>query len=204
MNHASVVGMRSCVSLETRAILSGRRGVDEEHRQTMRMCASFSARELSERKRKRFSTHITFPQNSLQPTPSPQLHPHPNPTMKFLTQALIFLATATIAQAATCSGTRQCQCLFNDGSHCCVYLAVRPSLSYQHGEYSATPRRALTIFNDRAGRAPSTTVRTSAVAPVAICSMERIRLQPVMLEGSFLVRRFLRRRVGRLVIRYVE
>ncbi|KAJ6111989.1 hypothetical protein N7523_008050 [Penicillium sp. IBT 18751x] len=34
---------------------------------------------------------------------------------------MVFLATASVGLAATCSGSRQCQCLFADGSHCCLY-----------------------------------------------------------------------------------
>ncbi|KAJ5855333.1 uncharacterized protein N7529_009277 [Penicillium soppii] len=34
---------------------------------------------------------------------------------------LIMVATAGLSLAATCSGSRQCQCLFSDGSHCCLY-----------------------------------------------------------------------------------
>ncbi|KAJ5488252.1 hypothetical protein N7453_011706 [Penicillium expansum] len=34
---------------------------------------------------------------------------------------LLMLATAGASLADTCSGSRQCQCLFPDRSHCCLY-----------------------------------------------------------------------------------
>ncbi|KAJ5326048.1 hypothetical protein N7541_011118 [Penicillium brevicompactum] len=34
---------------------------------------------------------------------------------------LLVLSTAAMSLAATCSGSKQCQCLFSDGSHCCLY-----------------------------------------------------------------------------------
>ncbi|RII22788.1 hypothetical protein CUC08_Gglean013227 [Alternaria sp. MG1] len=41
--------------------------------------------------------------------------------MKLITTLLAVLGVVAIGQAADCSGARQCQCLFQDGSHCCVY-----------------------------------------------------------------------------------
>ncbi|CAN9462090.1 unnamed protein product [Alternaria alternata] len=41
--------------------------------------------------------------------------------MKLITTLLAVLGAIAIGQAADCSGARQCQCLFQDGSHCCVY-----------------------------------------------------------------------------------
>ncbi|KAJ5767257.1 uncharacterized protein N7511_004873 [Penicillium nucicola] len=40
--------------------------------------------------------------------------------MKVLSM-LIMLSAAGSSLAATCSGSKQCQCLFSDGSHCCLY-----------------------------------------------------------------------------------
>ncbi|KAJ5208001.1 hypothetical protein N7449_002380 [Penicillium cf. viridicatum] len=34
---------------------------------------------------------------------------------------LMLLATAGTTLAATCSGSKQCECLFPDKSHCCLY-----------------------------------------------------------------------------------
>ncbi|CAG8093721.1 unnamed protein product [Penicillium salamii] len=33
----------------------------------------------------------------------------------------VLLSTAAMGLAATCPGAKQCQCLFEDGSHCCAY-----------------------------------------------------------------------------------
>ncbi|KAG9193983.1 hypothetical protein G6011_04018 [Alternaria panax] len=41
--------------------------------------------------------------------------------MKLITTLLAVLGAVAIGQAADCSGVRECQCLFQDGSHCCVY-----------------------------------------------------------------------------------
>lgn len=43
--------------------------------------------------------------------------------MRFL-GLLVFLSAASLGAAATCSGSSQCQCLFADGSHCCLYGMV--------------------------------------------------------------------------------
>ncbi|OJJ29872.1 hypothetical protein ASPWEDRAFT_46635 [Aspergillus wentii DTO 134E9] len=40
--------------------------------------------------------------------------------MKGLT-LLVLLTSFGFSLAATCSGSRQCECLFSDGSHCCLY-----------------------------------------------------------------------------------
>lgn len=42
----------------------------------------------------------------------------------------VMLATAGLGLAATCSGSRQCQCLFQDGSHCCLYGSVCQTICY--------------------------------------------------------------------------
>ncbi|KAF2853148.1 hypothetical protein T440DRAFT_506015 [Plenodomus tracheiphilus IPT5] len=42
--------------------------------------------------------------------------------MRFFATVLVLLGAAAISEAAGC-GSRQCQCLFKDGSHCCVFGA---------------------------------------------------------------------------------
>jgi hypothetical protein len=53
--------------------------------------------------------------------------------MKLITTLLAVLGAVAIGQAADCSGARQCQCLFQDGSHCCVYGYVSPPDIFKTG-----------------------------------------------------------------------
>ncbi|KAI8618065.1 hypothetical protein BC830DRAFT_1166507 [Chytriomyces sp. MP71] len=41
--------------------------------------------------------------------------------MKFFSSLLALAAVATLTEAAKCKGAKQCQCLFPDRTHCCVY-----------------------------------------------------------------------------------
>jgi hypothetical protein len=40
---------------------------------------------------------------------------------------ILSLATLLIASAFTAQAAQFCQCLFSDGSHCCVYSVSNPS-----------------------------------------------------------------------------
>ncbi|QQK47635.1 hypothetical protein Pdw03_5270 [Penicillium digitatum] len=65
-----------------------------------------------------------------------------------VSSVLIMLATAGVGLAATCGGSKQCECLFPDRSHCCLYgsneetgddydctrLCAGASRILQHGE----------------------------------------------------------------------
>lgn len=58
--------------------------------------------------------------------------------MKGFTTLLIVLDAVALGRAATCSGSKQCQCLFRDGSHCCVYGSVRhPSTLREYRDFEA-------------------------------------------------------------------
>lgn len=56
--------------------------------------------------------------------PNRQTAKPPSSKMKFIAIAATILASLSLAAAADCSGARECQCLFEDGSHCCLYGQV--------------------------------------------------------------------------------
>ena len=61
-----------------------------------------------------------------QPSPPNIVHIFNQPStskMKVFT-LFMMLSTAGLSLAATCKGSRQCECLFPDRSHCCLYGSV--------------------------------------------------------------------------------
>jgi len=93
--------------------------------------------------------------------------------MKFVTTLLILLGAVALGEAAGCSGARQCQCLFNDGSHCCLYGYVRLSAPYiSHLLPSSLPQT-----DDSGNRTPRPAIHPTAPpsAPVHLASCRAAR-----------------------------
>ena len=75
---------------------------------------------------------------------------------------LLVLSTAAMSLAATCSGSKQCQCLFSDGSHCCLYGQVRDLIWLDMTELTqsleCSDRRHLRLYHALLRCQPATSV----------------------------------------------
>lgn len=114
---------------------------------------------------------------------------------------LMLLATAGTTLAATCSGSRQCECLFPDKSHCCLYGSVcLPMILISLGTNIGhrTKRLAMTMIaqncvrvlaaSSRVVKIPQQSAMQAVISPVPLSSLHRLALHATTASRYFVPR----------------
>lgn len=114
---------------------------------------------------------------------------------------LMLLATAGTTLAETCSLGKQCQCLFPDKSHCCLYGAVCLPMSLLSLGTNTSHRTQwpgmnmiaqncvrVLVESFRVAKMPQQSAMRAVISPVPLSSLRRLALHATMASRYFVPR----------------